>query len=367
MAPDEEKGGSPRSVAPQNAGSILLARGRSEGGAGKESDWLRIALASIGDAVIATDGEGRVTFLNGVAESLTGWPRAEALGRPLPDVFHIINERSRQPVENPALRALREGTVVGLANHTVLVARDGTERPIDDSASPMRDEAGATMGAVLVFRDVTERKRAEEARALLAAIVESSGDAIVSKSLDGTIRSWNGGAERLFGYTPEEAIGRPITLIVPPERLEEEREVLARLRRGERVEHFETVRVAKDGRRIDISLTISPIRDGEGRVIGASKVARDITASKRAEEALQGRRPAEGRVPGAPGTRTPQPPRPAPQRPAGDAAGGRRRRHRRPGPRHDGAAARPHGAAHRRPARRLPDQPEQDGTAPLAR
>ena len=182
---------------------------------------------------------------------------------------------------------MREGRIVGLANHTVLIARDGTERPIDDSAAPMRDEAGAMVGAVLVFRDVTERKRAEEVQARLAAIVESSEDAIVSKTLDGIIRSWNAGAERLFGYTAAEAVGRSITLIIPPERLDEERVILERLRRGERVEHFETVRVAKDGRRIDISLTISPVRDAEGRVVGASKVARDITERKRTEEALR--------------------------------------------------------------------------------
>jgi PAS domain S-box-containing protein len=222
-----------------------------------------------------------------VAEALTGWPQAEALGRPLPDVFHVVNERTRQPVENPALRALREGTIVGLANHTVLIARDGTERPVEDSAAPMRGESGALLGAVLVFRDVTERKRTEEARARLAAIIESSEDAIVSKTLDGVIQSWNAGAERLFGYTAEEAVGRPITLIIPPERLDEEIAILDRLRRGERVEHFETVRVAKDGRRLDISLTVSPLRDAEGRVIGASKVARNITERKRAEEALR--------------------------------------------------------------------------------
>ena len=222
-----------------------------------------------------------------MAETLTGWPQAEALGRPLPDVFRIVNEQTRRPVENPALRALREGTVVGLANHTVLIARDGTERPIDDSAAPMRDEAGDAVGAVLVFRDVTERKRAEEARARLAAIVESSEDAIVSKTLDGVIRSWNAGAERLFGYTPEEAVGRPITLIIPPERLDEEAAILARLRRGERVEHFETVRVAKDGRRIRHLPHGLPLRDEAGVIVGASKIARDVTARNRAELALR--------------------------------------------------------------------------------
>jgi PAS domain S-box-containing protein len=276
-----------RSVALQNAQSILLARRRAEETLRKQSEWLRITLASIGDAVISTDAEGRVTFLNGVAESLTGWPQAEAIGRPLPEVFHIVNERTRRPVENPALRALREGAIVGLANHTVLIARDGTERPIDDSASPIRDDSGAPVGAVLVFRDVTERKRAEEAQARLAAIVESSEDAIVSKTLDGIILSWNAGAERLFGYAAHEAIGRSITLIIPPERQDEEHEILARIARGERVEHFETVRVAKEGRRIDISLTVSPVRDGAGRIVGASKVARDITDRKRAEEALR--------------------------------------------------------------------------------
>ncbi len=132
-----------RSVALQNARSILLARQHAEEALQKQSEWLRITLSSIGDGVISTDALGGVTFLNSVAEFLTGWPQNEAVGRPLLDVFQIINERTRQPVENPALRALREGTVVGLANHTILIARDGTERPIDDSAAPMRDAAGA--------------------------------------------------------------------------------------------------------------------------------------------------------------------------------------------------------------------------------
>jgi PAS domain S-box-containing protein len=133
----------------------------------EQREWFRTTLGSIGDAVIATDARGQITFANPIAESLTGWKQAEALGRSLPQVFRIVNEQSRATVENPATRALRDGTIVGLANHTVLLSRDGGEVPIDDSAAPIRDEAGAVVGVVLVFRDVTERRRAE--RALLEA------------------------------------------------------------------------------------------------------------------------------------------------------------------------------------------------------
>jgi PAS domain S-box-containing protein len=276
-----------RSAALESSRTILQARKRAEEELRKRSEWLRITLASIGDAVISTDAEGRVTFMNGVAESLTGWMQSEAAGRPLADVFQIVNEGSREPGANPALRALREGTVVGLANHTILIARDGTERFIDDSAAPIRDDSGAAVGAVLVFRDVTERRKAEEAQARLATIVDSSQDAIISKTLDGVIRSWNAGAERLFDYTAHEAIGQPITLIIPPDRRDEEYEILARISLGERIEHFETVRVSKQGRLIDISLTVSPIRDRDGRIIGASKIARDITDRKRVDKALE--------------------------------------------------------------------------------
>ena len=135
----------------------------------------------------------------------------------------------------------------------------------------------------------TEGEKAirEEAQALLAAIVESSDDAIISKTLDGIVTSWNAGAERLFGYTAQEMIGESIMTLIPPERHDEERSILERLRRGERIEHYETVRVAKSGRAVDISLTISPIRNSSGRIIGASKVARDITLWKHTQEALR--------------------------------------------------------------------------------
>ena len=123
---------------------------------------------------------------------------------------------------------------------------------------------------------MTDPKQAEEAQARLAAIVQSSQDAIVSKTLDGVIRTWNPGAERLFGYKAEEVVGRPVTLLIPPDRLDEEKAILSQVSRGERIEHYETIRVAKDGRQLDVSLTVSPIRDAAGRIIGASKIARDI-------------------------------------------------------------------------------------------
>jgi PAS domain S-box-containing protein len=254
----------------------------------------RVTLRSIGDAVITTDTQGRITYLNEVAESLTGWSLEEARGEPLQRVFHIVNEVSLQPVESPATRALREGVVVGLANHTVLIRKDGTECPIDDSAAPIQNELGHVSGCVLIFRDVTAQRLIERDKAnqlltarLLASIVETSNDAIISKSLDGMIQTWNAAAERLFGYTAEEAIGRHISLVIPPERIAEEDQIIANLRAGKRIEHFETERVHSDGHRIVVSLTISPLKDDAGNVIGASKIVRDITERKRMEDNLR--------------------------------------------------------------------------------
>ena len=137
--------------------ALHAVRGRVEAGRRR----LAAVLTSIGDAVIATDASGRVAFMNPVAESLCGWAGADAAGRPLEEVFHIVNEFTRRPAENPVRRVLAEGGVVGLANHTLLIGRDGTERPIDDSAAPIRDAVGEVDGVVLVFRDVTERRRYE--------------------------------------------------------------------------------------------------------------------------------------------------------------------------------------------------------------
>ena len=275
--------------------ALIIAIGQAmrsaQARAGERGELLQVTLRSIGDAVITTDTEGRVTTLNAVAESLTGWTQSEALGQPLDRVFRILNDETRQPVENPATRALREGVVVGLANHTVLIHKDGREQPIDDSAAPIRDERGHVSGCVLIFRDVAAQRRMEKERAsqlltarVLASIVESSDDAIVSKSLDGVIRSWNAGAERLFGHTAAQAVGRHISLVIPPDRISEEDHIVARLKAGQRIEHFETERMHRDGRRLLVSLTISPITDDAGQVVGASKIVRDVTSQRRAEE-----------------------------------------------------------------------------------
>ncbi|MBD0369739.1 MAG: PAS domain S-box protein [Pyrinomonadaceae bacterium] len=244
---------------------------------------LRITLQSIGDAVIATDAKGRITFMNQVAQELTGWRLEEVSGRDLAEVFHIINEQSRRRVESPAEKVLREGVVVGLANHTMLVTRDGLEIPIDDSGAPIKDEDGNVTGVVLVFHDITQRRLGEEATLRLAAIVESTEDAIFGKTLDGIIASWNKGAERLYGYAAEEMIGKSISILLPPDRPEELKLILETVRRGEHIKQFETVRVRKDGRRINVSLTISPIKN-EGRIVGVSTIARNITEQKQAEE-----------------------------------------------------------------------------------
>jgi PAS domain S-box-containing protein len=266
-----------RDITPQRDVQYELERQRA---------YLEVTLSSIGDAVIVSDVNGAVTFMNPVAEALTGWRRAEATGQQLETVFHIVNEVTRHRAENPVVHALREGTVVGLANHTMLLAKNGVERAIDDSAAPIRAKTGEVLGIVLVFRDVSGIRTADEHRARLAAIVQSSEDAIISKDLTGRIMSWNAGATRLFGYSADEAVGRPISMLIPPDRLSEEPDILQRLRRGERVEHFETVRMTKDRRKVAVSLTISPIHGADGQIIGASKIVRDITDRTKTEREL---------------------------------------------------------------------------------
>ncbi len=294
MAENDDEEQRIRSVALENARQILTARNSAEENVRRQSEWLQITLDSIGDAVISTDAEGCVTFMNRVAENLSGWTQNEAAGHLLDEVFQLIHELSRQPVENPALRAIRGTIILGRANQEILIGRDGVERPIEGSAAPIKRDEGEIIGCVLVFRDMSDRQRLEQqvqkqlaGARFLASIVESSDDAIVSKSLDGIIQSWNKGAQRLFGYTAEQAIGRHISLIIPVDRLDEENRIQSLLRVGEHIEHYETIRQRSDGQRVDVSLTVSPILDEDGVVVGASKIARDITDRKRSEAALR--------------------------------------------------------------------------------
>ena len=177
------------------------------------------------------------------------------------------------------------GKIPAVHDAEVLIERpDGSRVTVVVNIRPLITERGEITGAINCFYDITQRKQAERAAASLATIVESSNDAIISKDLNGIITSWNGGAERIFGYRAEEMIGQSIMRIIPPDRQEEETQILMRLQRGERVDHFDTVRVRRDNRPIDVSVTISPIKDSNGTVIGAAKIARDITEHKRIEQ-----------------------------------------------------------------------------------
>jgi PAS domain S-box-containing protein len=274
-------------------GASKIARDISERRRDRErlqqsEERFRVTLRSIGDAVISTDKEGRVTFVNSVAEKLTGWSEQEALGVPLESLFEIVNEITRQPVENPVARVLREGIVVGLANHTILISKDGTEWPIDDSAAPIRKPNGDLVGVVLVFRDATRQRMAELTARKLAAIVEGSEDAIYSTDLNGVITSWNKGSEHIFGYTAQEAIGKTlVSLIIPALRQSEESEILSRLKEHGRVQHYETTRLTRDGRQIDVSISASLVKELlSGQILGVSKIARDITRQKRMEQEM---------------------------------------------------------------------------------
>jgi PAS domain S-box-containing protein len=234
------------------------------------------------DAIVSKTLDGVITSWNRGAEHLFGYPAQEAIGRNI----MLVIPSDRKQEEAGILERIRQGERIEHFE-TLRLKKDGTLIDLSLTISPVKDATGRIVGASKVARDISERKHAEEATNLLAAIVDSSDDAIISKSLDGVITSWNKSAEQLLGYSVSEAVGQHIFLIIPDDRRDEEITILDKLKRGERVNHFETVRRRKDGTMIDLSLTISPVKDGTGKVIGASKVARDITESKRIERALR--------------------------------------------------------------------------------
>lgn len=237
------------------------------------------------DAVITVDEEQRITIFNPAAEKMFQCPATDAIGMPLERFLPARFRKSHgEHMRAFGLNSVTRRTMGGFSPLSGLRS-NGEEFPIEASISQVEINGRKLFTAIV--RDVTETAKAREVSSRLVAIVESSEDAIISKTLEGVITSWNPGAEKIFGYRAAEVIGKPMLLIIPPERVNEEKEIIAKIVRGESTDHFETIRVRKDGKRIDVAETISPLRDNSGRIIGASKIARDITERKQAEEAMR--------------------------------------------------------------------------------
>src|SRR5918996_6306708 len=242
---------------------------------------------ALGVPVYTTDARGRITLFNEEAVEL--WGRRPTIGKDLWCGSWRIYWPNGEPLpheECPLAVTLKEnrpvrGVEIGVERP------DGRRKAILPYPTPLRDADGNLLGAVNALIDVTERKKIEDAARRLAAIVDSSDDAIVSKDLNGIIRSWNPAAERIFGYTESEIVGRSIRMIIPEDRQAEEDDVLAKIAKGEHISHFDTVRRRKDGTEIPVSLTVSPIRDDEDRIVGASKIARDISDRRAADDAIR--------------------------------------------------------------------------------
>ena len=238
--------------------------------------YLAAIVSSSDDAIIAHDVDGFITLWNAAAERMLGYTAAEMIGQPTLRLFPA----ERRDEEIASLTRLWAGEPAAHFE-TVFQAKDGRSIDVSLTNSPVFDASGGVIGASKIARDIRDLKAAQLAQRRLAAIVQSSDDAIVSNDLNGIVTSWNPAAERTFGYSADEMIGSSITRIIPPSLLAEEDYVLGRIRQGLSIEHFETVRQRKDGRLIDVSLAVSPIRDATG-VVGASKIARDITDQKQA-------------------------------------------------------------------------------------
>jgi PAS domain S-box-containing protein len=242
---------------------------------------LSAIVESCDDAIISKDLNGVITSWNRAATQMFGYSAAEMIGKP---VLVLFPEELKDE-EQEILRKLRAGEKIDHLQ-TVRVRKDGKRLNVSLTTSPIRDTKGNVTGGSKVVRDVTSQNESERTRQRLASIVESSDDAIISKDLNGIVTTWNQGATRLFGYQPEEMIGQSIRKIIPTELHYQEQFILERIRAAERIEHYETERMTKNGERVLVSLTISPLKDDQGRVVGVSKIARDITQNKKIEMAL---------------------------------------------------------------------------------
>jgi PAS domain S-box-containing protein len=282
---------SARELLARVGGALALAKARGEAaGMLRESEQrLRQLTSLMPTAVYSCNAEGQITFFNRRAVELWGRePRLNDNEDKYCGSFRVLAADGSQIPHSQGPMAIAVKTGKPARNEEAMIERpDGSRIILRVNIDPLYDINGRLSGAISVFEDVTDLKQAEQDSRRLAAIVESSDDAIVSKDLNGVLASWNQAAERLFGYKADEVIGKPVTLLIPPERHDEEPGILERIRRGEGIEHYETVRRRKDGSLLDISLTVSPIRDAKGKIIGASKIARDITRRKRVEVALR--------------------------------------------------------------------------------
>ena len=243
---------------------------------------LAAIIESSEDAIASKDLNGIITSWNKSAERLFGYTAEEIIGQPVT----VIIPPELHGDEPKILGKIRSGERIEHFQ-TVRVHKNGQRINVSLTVSPIKDAKGTIVGAAKIVRDITRQKKLEEAALRLAAIVESSDDAIASKDLNGFVTSWNRSAEKLFGYKAEEIVGKHITLIIPPELHHDEDMILSKIRRGEKIHHFETIRLHKNGERVEVSLTISPIKDDDGRVIGAAKIVRNITETNKIERALR--------------------------------------------------------------------------------
>jgi PAS domain S-box-containing protein len=242
---------------------------------------LEAIVQSSDDAIITKTLDGIVTSWNPAAERIFGYAPEEILGQ---SILKLIPS-SLHDEEEMILRTLRAGEKISRFE-TTRVTKDGHELTVSLMITPLKDTEGKVIGVAKIARDITQQKQLDQVRARFAAIVESSDDAIMSKNLSGIIMSWNQAAERIFGYSEGEIVGCSILKLIPEDLQFEEETILKKIQSGERIEHYETVRITKDGERLDVSLTISPLKDSSGKIIGASKVLRNITQRKQLEQSL---------------------------------------------------------------------------------
>jgi PAS domain S-box-containing protein len=267
-------------------GRDITKRKRAEIALQESEQRYATTLASIGDAVIAIDIRGKITFMNGVAEELTGWTLDEASMLPAKAVFNIINEYTRREVDDPVTKVLENGVIVGLANHTILIRKDGTEVAIDDSGAPIKDRDGNITGVVLVFRDITERKKAEEAIQRQAELIDLSPDGIMILKLDGTITFWSHGAELLYGWSKQEAAGQQAHTLLRTQFPQAMELIVEQIRQTGRWSG-EIIHNAKDGRQVIVRSMWLAKFDDQGNVSEILESSVDITEHKHTEKTLR--------------------------------------------------------------------------------